>query len=362
MYVSIIGATISGVGVNVIKTTFGGLAVRGLTRLLPVIGWLQTAWDLYQLVQWLARLRNLEGWELLIECPTGGVGQLSPGNAGLCGVNPAHQSEWQEPQNQYTDFDQLPNSFGHENWLGVRSFHRVTPGAQPYFPARPVPDMQYEPMVNLPAVDPMVQPVEALQPPPVPIPWVLIPYFGPNPYRVDQREVGYGVRPGYEVAYPSVQTDVTPSAPPTHTNVPYWPQPPKPGVRERKQKMTLNGTGLGLVINTITESTDFINALWKSLPLEFRSKGFVTIWDKIADLWEHLGEIDGRELGLRLLIEMLEDKTYGTLQPKHLHHWPSVRGPGLHPHAQPPTLGLPSVDPWEVPEIINSHNMKRKGK
>lgn len=352
-------APVAGVGSNVLKTTWLSLGVRGLSRLVPLLNIALLLWDLYNLYQWWSQRRNTEGWELLVECPVGGSTDLTPGNAGLCGINPAHQNPWAEPANQYTDFERLPNSFGHENWRGLRSYHRIIEDAPPYWPPLPLSDIAPVPASNpWPALDPDAVPVSAWEPLPLPIPYRLIPYRQPNPYRVYQPERGYGSVPR---GYPSVQTHMDPVDGPRHTHHPYWPTRPPKRTKERKMRMMLNGTWIGLVINTVTEMLDFINALWKSLPKRYQSR-YANVYDKLYDLWKHGEHINGAEAMLQLLWETLEDRTYGQFTPDQLPWWVSPRGPGLFPSVQPDfPSGLPRNDPWDVPEIVSVRDFGEKG-
>lgn len=131
--------------------------------------------------------------------------------------------------------------------------------------------------------------------------------------------------PANPVPYPPPAPPIIAVPPPDATNdpviihVPGWvpgvaPQPrthprrPGPGVREKKIKVA----GLfDLLFGAVTESMDFIGALYKALPWCLRPVGFVSPAKQAEALWKNWEYINWREGMANLVENQIEDRVIG---------------------------------------------------
>lgn len=95
-------------------------------------------------------------------------------------------------------------------------------------------------------------------------------------------------------------------------------EPPLPGVRERKIKITAAYVAAGAVINAITETGDFVEQIWDALPDEFktarRTKSGNLRFDRmLKDLFRGWRRIDWDKAAVNLQTNSLEDQIYGTI-------------------------------------------------
>lgn len=110
------------------------------------------------------------------------------------------------------------------------------------------------------------------------------------------------------------------------------PKPPGKGEKEKKTFLTVNGVP-AKVIGFVTESLDFINALYDALPAEFRP-GYYRLhyrdkntgeikyyykrrwrasqWQRMKALYEHWDHIDVKQAFKNLINEGIEDRFWGT--------------------------------------------------
>lgn len=102
-------------------------------------------------------------------------------------------------------------------------------------------------------------------------------------------------------------------------------KPPGPGDKERKVIANVrNGSLVGWLIGTVTESIDFIEAVHKALPKDVRMhwrKDAKGKWRPVkpavdvmlADLYQHFDKLDLNEALKNVLIEQLQDAAVGKL-------------------------------------------------
>lgn len=197
-------------------------------------------------------------------------------------------------------------------------------------------------------LDPLSRPIGAASPA-KPVPYPLVPYVGPNPYRspIEQSHRGnappaplYGSAVGLPGGapikpVPGISWTQTPGLPPRGGvyQPPARPQPPGPKVRERKF-MGIGGgnySALFSVIGSVTEGLDLVAAFWKALPkshktgyyrLHYRDPvtGEVKVYykrrhkasasDKISDLVRGWDEIDVQKALSNAVDEAIQDYIY----------------------------------------------------
>lgn len=119
--------------------------------------------------------------------------------------------------------------------------------------------------------------------------------------------------PGPVIIIPPVDNPPVVMLPPP--SKPLNPQPPGPGVKERKIRIGLTG-GPARIVNVITEGRDFVQALWKALPKKFRSKPkkgrkTLTVQQMLRDIYDHLNDIDLADAVLNVIENEIQDRFYG---------------------------------------------------
>lgn len=192
-----------------------------------------------------------------------------------------------------------------------------------------------------PQYDPMNEPIKNPWLEPDPFPYELVPYREPNPDRSPVEQPWRGPLPPVRIrpderTDPRRRPDVRPDQkgdrdtrietrtdPRTRLrpltriiDVPRTP-PSRPGknTRERKYRAGLTGT-LRVVVNAITESRDFIEALWKALPKDKRSrpeKGRrkVFVQQMLKDLYDNWLDLDLPRAVKEVIANELQDRLYG---------------------------------------------------
>lgn len=261
-----------------------------------------------------------------------------------------------------------------QSWAGVGSATRsvvgpMVPGmpfplggqgrrTSPRFPARPEDRGRTSPLAR--TLDPLAtKPGEVGDnAPPMPLPWPLIPAVRPNPFRapLEQRQRGYSdpsrarARPVVVDAYipterawsrPIVDAIPIPIAPGEQ-----WPgvvvRPPaivqpfprrgvasrplapghvfaraKAGTKEVKVKMSIqSGSPAGKMVHLVTETEDFIDALWDSIPEDCKRNiglNFNNLEDKMKAIYRFMGtDCLPWEAALQnLVVEKTTDMVFG---------------------------------------------------
>ena len=174
--------------------------------------------------------------------------------------------------------------------------------------------------VNLPLMppmaDPMSLPLSAPLNTPQPVPYWVLPYRRPNPYRSpsEGHHFGYGtwssrffnVQHSTGMSFNPVvgqPTKPTPVSPPGH-------KPPGPGVKERKSRVRRVGAALIRAMRATTEALDFIDAVFKALPAKYR-KGVKTPQDKVRAIYQHADKLDMNKVVFNLIANHYTDKLLG---------------------------------------------------
>lgn len=324
------------------QTASNGLSWGARRALAPF--WLSfdatmLAWRLFNMMR-KARLRTF-GWTLLSQCP--GVEPLwSPGAGAsqLCGVGVhvgalriSSQIAIRATQVSLSTYGAFFWAVGNflcrrsETWtrnlqdtpgLAPRILHKQRPHTRPY---------------PFPAVDPFIQPHQNL-PDPMPLPWHAIPGLRLNPWRApgEQPERGYSPSPSPVgrtewTFHPSMEYNPklrTRPLPRPRLRPPRFPRPPKAREKEKKVRaFSIAGSAIGKIISGITESGDFVGAVWESIPLRYRAHYFdkegvmrpirVGFKQKLRDIYENWEKIRLPDLAKNLLLEQAEDFVFGKI-------------------------------------------------
>jgi len=153
-----------------------------------------------------------------------------------------------------------------------------------------IPQPITRPVVN-PAVEPLGLPIGQMVPTPSPVPWHAVPHL-PRPLTREASVRGPApVQVGRIEGLPSIVIN-GPAIRPAPGRGGFPRRPPSTRVRERKFGASWQGRALGLLVfaeNVTTEGLDFVEAIWKSLPKEYRSGKGPAAW--FRDIWNHWDKI-----------------------------------------------------------------------
>ena len=200
-----------------------------------------------------------------------------------------------------------------------RSVQSPPVGAPQPFPSpRPLPDPGI-----LPNLAPDAFPPGADVPPIAPLPWRMIPGRRWSPW--PQGWQGGNGDPAPQV--PDVQPDRLPDpivvgspapvAPPTFA-------PPPPGTKEKKFKANRSVAVLFQIASAVTETSDFVDALYWALPRRDQKKfelAYVRrhdgrgprLQDRALYVYRHLDEVDGSKFLHNLVVNEVQDRVIGRL-------------------------------------------------
>lgn len=157
----------------------------------------------------------------------------------------------------------------------------------------------------------------AVAPTPLPVPYIVAPYLpawvGPDQLPESGRGYERGTLPR---TTPGWQVEIVPGQKPIVRTRPNPRRPPRARERERKQRLVGASAAvyraLQDTINFVTESDDFINAVWRAIPAELRPRRALhDPVNKMADIARHWDKLNVREALCNLVAENLEDRIYG---------------------------------------------------
>ena len=190
------------------------------------------------------------------------------------------------------------------------------PAPIPHSPPVPNPGPNFDPRfdpespVRLePEIEPVPSPLPSPYPPPAPS-WPTLPQPNPSPSPTPVPAPGVNI-PNSPVARPTLN--------PKPRN---RPKRPPQNEKERKQRLTPHGASVvGRSVNWLSETGDFIEAIWWALPAKYRSP---PEWDpiqkrwhavghlqKAQDIYDHLDQVDMNKAFENLLAEQLGDLMAG---------------------------------------------------
>lgn len=211
----------------------------------------------------------------------------------------ASHAAWGRPKGTYPDPSPSPR------WASTLSQPAVRPGINP-------------------AIDPFSLPINQPVPDRVALPWRLTPYLQPNPWRSPHEQTQRGpqpaVRSGPKV-HPRIDIDMSGRVRVDPTPRPHQRRKPPPNVRERKIDMRIRGIAAA-VIGFTTEGLDFINAIYKALPDQYKP-GYYYVggkwvkrwnasqWQRMNALWRHWDKVDIGQAIKEVAANQLEDKIFG---------------------------------------------------
>lgn len=221
------------------------------------------------------------------------------------------------------------------------------PEDQPVRGSRPFYSPEWAPWEFPPIAPPMINPqsipIGVQMPTPAPVPYWLIPYIGHNPWqspseqpqrgndydqvpftrppsrprlhrRGSSRGIDYipGGSPGWEtVSIQAPGTGVGPSArtrTPPHRN-----GPPPPKTKEIKGRAPAGWIRALRFANATSEWADWIEALWKTLDRQYKSKGRVNVFGKAKDLYRHYDKLNVETAVKALVRNEIQDFLFGLL-------------------------------------------------
>lgn len=196
-----------------------------------------------------------------------------------------------------------------------RPFDPTKPIQQPPRPRR---KRKTKPRWPWPYMDPLPRPTFPVpQPIEDPVPW---PMPGPRPAPVPGAPPGPGMMtpiPGYiTIIDPRVGPRPKPRLRPLPRPRPRepgpYPTPPRSGDIERKVGMSALGYGWVMsLFNFTTEARDWIDAVYKALPCNVRSKSHNTAVKKMEAIYRHFDAIDPEAMVTELFLNQIEDAVIG---------------------------------------------------
>ena len=279
---------------------------RVLGRAVPILGWVLTAWDLWNFYQ--VRPEGIEGYELVRRCKPG-RGVFKQNGQANCSIT-IEMDPWLYPA--------TGRPFALFEWSDDGLWGWPTPTAHQF---SPIAEWRRTEVSGTPVEDPNV---------------VQAPQYWPEPWRppAGRPRTRPRKRPRQRPSFPGLPFEpiAEPNGPPRTplprsqtltitpgikgqvSSNPYIARrPPGPGVKERKVKSNAPGLLLMLqkIAHTATEAIDFIDALHDALPKRFQAKGDATPQQKAQAVYRHINEIDV-ELAIRnLIINHITDSVIG---------------------------------------------------
>jgi len=302
------------------KKAAAGMLRRMLPRLIPVLGWALTAYEIYDLMQRLGDYPHPYGsldpvgYTKYGEC-SGGTWPSGPEMAWLTVVRPCLSSgnynppdpapeqyvQWGVSELAYRWFKLLPSDV---TWSPFRERW----GAKEYWQKNPTGPYA------APGIVPYILPPFPLWFPWVPSIWPLAPPFSPMPQPVPLpvRRPGFEPAPNPEEAYPprGYQVPQSQEAPGEEPAPVIRARPRRK--REKEIKVTAsNGIRkwLGWALSQYSEIGDLVDALYEALPDELQSKKD-TLWDKVEKLYKYSDQIDMAEAMTNIVYDQVTDPKF----------------------------------------------------
>lgn len=347
---------------------FAGIAAKSLLRFVPLINTALFVWDLYELWMMFQAKQDVPfsfsgaGWVRDSSCNTYGGG-AAVGHMGWTCINGLavefpttfasrdgnpywYQSGQWRASFRKADTETL--STGNIRFAIGDAYHYnttnpVMPPATVVYPhvvppkvvPNPLvrPDPYYDPALPPtpgmpvmpsapPTIDPFGWPLNAPAPMPRALPWRLLPYLRPNPWRSPSEQTirGSGMpnKPPRDlpVEFPTIiinpDGSISPGPVPKAKRV-------KPKEKERKMKMSAGARFVLGVVNESTEAVDALDAFYKALPRE-RKKRYkdtkliarnVSVHEKADLVYRHFDEVNLPEALKNLVANQIEDAIYG---------------------------------------------------
>lgn len=230
-------------------------------------------------------------------------------------------------------------------WDLIASYRKITTGLPnlpaPHFVSQNVQYVPFHPLAN-PLNDPNALPIGQPAPLPRHIPWRRLSAHEKAMQQVLENQAPYR------------QPDVNPNGSPVVAPVPLpvpvplpgtmplarpeplpaqaqqvWPVPgpnarpaqghkfrrPEKGVKERKMKLALGGSAVGMAVNVVTEGLDFLDALYFAIPKNLR-RGERDPQSKATAVYRHFLDIDLQTALKNLLVNEVGDRLIGGVSNK----------------------------------------------
>lgn len=215
------------------------------------------------------------------------------------------------------------NSFGRHT---LQSHYCRAPGVEGTVEFLPARDGQLgsplEPYSPWPRISARWLPIQWPSTPPLPVPYFLIPEIVADPLEPQSAPMPYPENsmlppprlppnqvPAFEIVIEPA--GVTRAGPSRHVRRP----PRRSKEREAKKVIGINNAGkLGVAIGMLTESLDFLNVVWKSLPYAIRREHMgANPFEKIGVILQNLESVAPGTLFANWLSNQLEDAALGRL-------------------------------------------------
>lgn len=283
-----------------------GAAVRLLSRRIPYVGWVLTAWDLYNLYQQLKQPYakygpgpGAGGWQLYFDCGGGSLGPYPISGWTSCQTNYLYTSIVTALGKTITTGGYTYASYfksytgGPSIWSCVvgQTWRRPVSTPTPPHPKHPRwinPRPLEEPVpVRMPRLDPALIPPMTFAPDPAPIPYKFVPH----------RPLPPGTSRGHD-RVPSLRF---------HQRT-----PPPPGTKERKLKARAAAALALKGVHVLSEALDVLDAFWNALPKNVRMRyGNATPQKKAQVIYDNYSKINMSDLMFELLWNHYSDKYIG---------------------------------------------------
>lgn len=330
------------------------LGAKSIARLVPGLGTLLLAGDVYELVS--ANVWRLGNWRLTRHCDGGGYPPWRRNNHGVnftCGYSYKTDAAY--------NLDELINTSvrnitiyhrgpywagGYHHYIIGNSYTRDS-GLAP----EPAPKIVTAPIlvpVEVPNLIPGSVPLSPVTGTPRPKPWgEALPGVGEQPSGAPEADAPPQSRPTWEIPVlpfpvvifpgvpgmppeilpppaPNVQEVVVPAPSPGAGDRPRVSsrpatrhetknRPPRNREKEKKIHVRTVAGGAWAVLNLITEGLDFLDVLWGALPKQHKTKGRPTPYDKARDIYDNWEAIDVAKAVENYINNQIEDYVYGMI-------------------------------------------------
>lgn len=341
--------------------SLAGLAAKALLRLNP---WVRIAWTLYDVYDMYRQTQGPYNQPSYFDVPSGWVldrdcglsGDVALNHTYVCGTN------YNIPPALFADYQTFPRYAGGRYWYSRYQYigfffgnHRLKLAQSYTYPVAPEPLIppphpavipavvqpgkfipaprpprgvpaspwtQPAPLPT-PALDPFALPVQQPVEVPRPIPYRLIPYRVPNPYRSPLEQPSRGPGPQDELKPRQLpQEEATkvlePGKPPV-VGAPPELRRPGPGVKERKIRATRAAGKIVAAVNQVTEAKDVVEAFYEALPDKFKPhvgkqvKVQVSFTEKARLVYRHFQDIPAYDALKALADNQAEDRFFGAI-------------------------------------------------
>lgn len=242
--------------------------------------------------------------------------------------------------------------FGLYEWTRIRTYEVADPALGPV--EWPAIQIGVAPQALVwPEADPETLPVG--WPQPRPNPWPLRarrPVTAPRVFGWEAGNYPWPAEPPLAVVQTAENRTTSPRLIVWHGNT----KPPK-GYKQAKLKLSFRGTTLGIVLNTLTEGVDLVNALWMAIPAHLRGANTLTPQQKLWEIYIHFHDIVWYQALQNIAYTALIDMIYGSIGNALAQatagnpYWVGITGPQAGPVDHPPVVHGVGGPDW-IPDLF----------